>query len=140
MKESSRPTWIRSQRWPLASTKLRASRKVSRPPGAGDSRAHAVPNVVGLGQNGDRIAERLAHLGLPVEPYDATRVLADQRLGLGEGLSVCRVELSRDVARQLEMLALVLAHRNRVRLVEQDVGGLEDRIIENARRNRLEPL
>ena len=46
------------------------------------------------------------------------------------------VELDRDVARQFEMLLLVLADRHVRRLVEQDVGGLQHRIGEQRRRWR----
>ena len=41
------------------------------------------------------------------------------------------VEALRDVARKLEVLALVVAHRHLVGLVEQDVGGLEHRVEED---------
>ena len=43
-----------------------------------------------------------------------------------------RVEALREVAGQLQVLALVLADRHRVGLVEQDVGGLQDRVGEQA--------
>ena len=38
------------------------------------------------------------------------------------------VEPLRQVARELQVLALVLTHRDVVRVVEQDVGGLQDRV------------
>ena len=38
------------------------------------------------------------------------------------------IELGRDVASQLQMLFLILAHRHVRRLVEQNVGGLQHRI------------
>ena len=44
------------------------------------------------------------------------------------------VEPLRQVAGELQVLALVLAHRDRVGLVEQDVRGLQDRVGEQARR------
>jgi hypothetical protein len=54
----------------------------------------------------------------------------DQRLGLREegGRSVVVVELAGDVAGQLQVLLLVLAHRHVGGLVDQDVGGLQHRI------------
>ena len=62
---------------------------------------------------------------------DMTRVAdaLDHRLGQREevGAEVV-VELRGDVAGQLEMLLLVLAHRHVGRLVEQDVGGLQRRV------------
>ena len=61
------------------------------------------------------------------------RAAADERLGRDEQLDVeIGVELDRDVAGQLDMLLLVLADRHVGRLVEQDVGGLEHRIGEQA--------
>ena len=59
------------------------------------------------------------------------------RLGLDEHLAVGGVEAARDLARELEVLALVLAHRHLVGLVEQDVGRLEHRVEEQARAHEL---
>ena len=50
------------------------------------------------------------------------------------------VELLRDVARQLEVLLLVLAHRHMRRAVDQDVGRHQDRIGEEADRGVLPVL
>jgi hypothetical protein len=50
----------------------------------GDRGAHPLPDLVRLGQDADRVAERLAHLRLAVEPHDAADVLVDQRFGLGK--------------------------------------------------------
>ena len=72
-----------------------------------------------------------------LEVHDARAGLRDHGLGLHEHLAVGRVEAPRDLARELEVLALVLAHRHLVGLVEQDVGGLEHRIEEQARPNEL---
>ena len=60
--------------------------------------------------------------------------------GSGDGEQVdvvIGVELERDVAHQLDMLLLVLADGDVGRLVEQDVGGLEDRIGVEADAGRL---
>ena len=62
--------------------------------------------------------------------------LEDVGLGQPEGLLVAVVEALREVAGQLEVLALVLADGHVVRAVEQDVGRLEDRVGEQARRWR----
>ena len=52
--------------------------------------------------------------------------------GLGQGKKIRRIkvmiELGRDVASQLQMLLLVIAHGNVARLIDQDVGGLEHRV------------
>ena len=50
------------------------------------------------------------------------------------------VEPLRQVAGQLQVLALVLADRHRVGLVEQDVGRLQDRVGEQAHRRALGAL
>jgi hypothetical protein len=45
-----------------------------------------------------------------------------------QDLAVCLVHLHRDIPRDLQVLLLVLTDRHDVRLVEEDVGGLQDRI------------
>ena len=55
-------------------------------------------------------------------------VVENMRARLGEGLAEAGVEAARDLARQLEVLRLVLADRHLARLVEQDVGRLQHRI------------
>mmetsp|Transcript_17257 Transcript_17257/g.53057 ORF Transcript_17257/g.53057 Transcript_17257/m.53057 type:complete len:397 (+) Transcript_17257:2011-3201(+) len=79
----------------------------------------------------------LGHLGASVlERHDARALFHDERLGLPEDallpLAVEVVEAPRDVARQLEVLALVLAHGHQARLVQEDVRGHEDRVVEEA--------
>src|SRR5688572_29021729 len=78
-----------------------------------------------------RVAVALAHL-LTVESGNLRELLArrDLRLGTHEDLSVRAVEVSRHVLRHLDVLHLVLAHRDEVRVVRQDVGGHQDRIRE----------
>ena len=61
----------------------------------------------------------------------------DGGLGDGEGLPVAVVEPDRDLARQLQVLALVVAHRHRRRVVEEDVGRHEDRVGEEPDPDRL---
>mmetsp|Transcript_81524 Transcript_81524/g.209928 ORF Transcript_81524/g.209928 Transcript_81524/m.209928 type:complete len:223 (+) Transcript_81524:243-911(+) len=87
------------------------------------------------------IRSGLGHLvGAVVQGHDAgaTR-LADQRLRYAEdvpllvcGLLVVPVHTLGDVARQVQVLHLVLTHRNLVCLVEKDVGGHEHGIGEEA--------
>ena len=48
-------------------------------------------------------------------------------LGHHEGLAVAVVEALGDVAGELEVLALVVAHRDLVGVVQEDVGGHERR-------------
>ena len=57
-----------------------------------------------------------------------TRRLGVDRLRLGERVAVAVVEGADDLARQLEVGGLVLADRDERRLVDDDVGRLEDRV------------
>ena len=75
----------------------------------------------------DGVAQALRHLGLPVEAQDL-RGGREQRLRLDERLAETGVEATDDLARQLEVLALVLTDGNARRAVEQDVRGLQHRI------------
>ena len=59
------------------------------------------------------------------------RLRHDERLA--EGV----VEADGDVACELHVLLLVLAHRHRVGLVEQDVGGLQHRVVEQRHADAL---
>ena len=55
-------------------------------------------------------------------------VAGDGRLGQPQRLAEAAVEALGDVAGELEVLALVVAHRNPVGVVEQDVGRLQHRV------------
>ncbi len=80
-----------------------------------------------------RGGRRLAHLDRRVlKVVDLRRLLQDVRLRDREGLAVAAVEALGEVAGQLDVLALVLADRYLVRLVQEDVGDLEDRVREQA--------
>ena len=57
-----------------------------------------------------------------------------------ERLAEAVVEALGDVARQLQVLALVVADRDEIGLVEQDVAGHQDRVREEAGRDELAPL
>ena len=61
------------------------------------------------------------------------RRLGEDRLRLGERVAVAVVEGAHDLARQLEVGRLVLADRHQRRLVDDDVGGLQDRVGRAAR-------
>ena len=82
---------------------------------------------VRLGEDVDRVADRLAHLPDAVGAEDDRR-LGEDRLRLGERLAVAVVEGADDLARQLEVGRLVPADRHERRLVDDDVGRLEDRV------------
>ena len=63
-----------------------------------------------------------------LEVHDPRTRRRDHRLGHHKRLAVPAVESHGDVAGQLDVLSLVLAHRDLVGVVQQDVGGLECRI------------
>lgn len=64
----------------------------------------------------------LRHFGLGVgQTHDARADLGDIRLRQLEHVAVDAVEPLGDVARQLDVLLLVLAHRNKIRLIQQDI-------------------
>ena len=73
---------------------------------------------------------RLGHLlGAVAQRHDPRGLAQDHRLGQREQLDLeAAVERARDVARQLQMLLLVLAHRHMGRPVGQDVGRHQDRV------------
>ncbi len=85
----------------------------------------------------------LAHLlGAVAQAHDTRGRAEDQRLGDREEVRHMEVvvELDGDVARQLEMLFLVLADRHVRGLVDQDVGGHQRRIGVEAERDVLAVL
>src|SRR5215217_2393610 len=99
-------------------------------PGVGDRRAELLRDRLGRVEDPDRPLGRPAGRGhLPVrllQVHDPRPDLGVDALGQHEGLAEARVEPLGDVARQLQVLALVVADRDLVRLVEQDVAGHQD--------------
>ena len=90
----------------------------------GDHAHHEAPDLVGLGEDRDRVAGALAHLAHAIGAEDDRGVRVD-RLRLGEDRPVAAVEGAHDLAAQLEVGGLVLADRHAAGLVDDDVGGLE---------------
>mmetsp|Transcript_32700 Transcript_32700/g.105634 ORF Transcript_32700/g.105634 Transcript_32700/m.105634 type:complete len:329 (+) Transcript_32700:112-1098(+) len=86
---------------------------------------------------------RLAHLGRAVlQAHHASVGLDDERFGLREDLTrlllaVLVVEPARNVARQLQVLPLVLADRDELSLVQQNVRSHQHRVVEEADRHTL---
>src|SRR5215208_6652337 len=64
-----------------------------------------------------------------VEGHDPGSGLQDQGLRNNEGLTVESVETPCERPRELQVLALVLAYGDEVRVVEEDVGGLEHGVV-----------
>mmetsp|Transcript_50157 Transcript_50157/g.132002 ORF Transcript_50157/g.132002 Transcript_50157/m.132002 type:complete len:478 (+) Transcript_50157:177-1610(+) len=85
----------------------------------------------------------LGHLGGAVLQAHHARIrLLDESLRLNERLlllvlAVLVVEAARNVTRELEVLPLVLAHGDELRLVEQDVRRHQHRVAKQAHANRL---
>ncbi len=67
-----------------------------------------------------------------VEPHDARADRRQAGAGHDEGLAVERIEALGDVARQFQVLRLVLAHGHDAGLVEQDVGGHQHGVLQQA--------
>src|ERR1017187_4297698 len=93
-------------------------------------------DLVGGIEQGDRVigaGSRLAHfLGWVVQAHDPRPNGGKAGAGDDEGVAVQGVEALGDVAGELEVLGLVFADRDNAGLVEQDVGGHEDRILKQA--------
>src|ERR1035437_4593597 len=101
--------------------------------------AQLLPDRVRLLEKSDRVAERFRHLRLPVEPDNPARG-RETRLRLRKVRRLRReaaVPVACDDPRQLEVLDLVFAHGNEVRVVEQDVRRLQDGVIEDPRHHLL---
>jgi hypothetical protein len=87
-----------------------------------------------------RRGRALAHLGRGlVERHDPRPGGRDEHLRHHEGLAVEPVEAPRERPHELEVLALVLAYGDEVRVVQQDVGGLQDGVVVEPRARRLRP-
>ena len=85
----------------------------------------------GLGEDRDRVAGALAHLAHAIGSEHDRRI-GEDRLRLGEDRRIAAVEGAHDLAAELEMRRLVLADGDARRLVDDDVGGLEDGVVEQA--------
>jgi hypothetical protein len=93
---------------------------------------HPLDHGLGIVRQLDRVAEALAHLLVAVEAGQPRhlgehRLRLDQRVGAEEA-----VEAAHRFARQLQVRDLVGADRDEARVVDRHVGGLEQRIAEEA--------
>ena len=81
---------------------------------------------------------RFAHLlrGI-VEAHDARAHRRQAGAGHHERVAVERIEALRDVARQLQVLRLVLAHRHDAGLVEQNIGRHQHGVLQQAVADRF---
>ncbi len=74
---------------------------------------------------------RLAHFLIRlIQPHDARAHRRQLRRGHHERFAVQRIESLRDVARQLQMLRLIVAHRHDRGLVQQNIGGHQHRVLQ----------
>ncbi len=92
---------------------------------------HRLLELLGVAEELQGVVVRLRHL-LPVHPGDHRHRLGDVGLRHLERLAELLVELHREVAGHLDVLLLVLPHRHRVGLVEEDVGRHQYRVGEEA--------
>ena len=76
-------------------------------------------------------------LALPSVPDEGAE-LGDQDVGDGEGLAVEEVEAARDLAGDLDVGHVVLAHGHEVGARQEDVGGLEHGVAEEAEGHLLD--
>src|SRR5919198_808740 len=89
--------------------------------GIGGGGPQLLPNRFGRLEQADRVAQTLGHLRLAVEPQDALH-LGEQRLRFRKkARAVARVPAARDFPHQLEMLDLILSHRDEASFIEQYV-------------------
>src|SRR3954447_15822629 len=105
--------------------------------GVGDGRADLLRRHRGLVEQVHAAGRRqaLAHLLLRrLQVHDPRRRLRDEPGGHREGVTEAAVEPDREVAGELQVLALVVAHGHLVGLVDEDVGGHQDRVGEQAHR------
>ena len=113
--------------------------------GAGNIRANALRIRVHLAdlllhrlrvvRQVNRVPVTFRHL--PVVEPGQPRKRRQQRLGLDEERAEEVVEPAHDLAAELEMRHLILADRDRVGVVDDDVGGLQERIAQEAERGQI---
>ena len=73
----------------------------------------------------------LGHLDVRIiQPHHAAPDFGDDRLGDDEGFAIPVVETLRYIARQLDVLSLVVADRHFVRAVQQNVARHQHRVVE----------
>ena len=86
-------------------------------------------DLVRLGEDRDGVAGRLAHLAGTIGSQHHRRI-GEDGLRLREDVAVAPVEGTRDLARQLQVRGLVLAHRHPAGLVDDDVSRLQHGVVE----------
>jgi hypothetical protein len=78
------------------------------------------------------IAETLRHLAIRGREGHELGCLGEQDTWQGKYLSETAIEGASNIARQFEVLLLVCPHRDVVSLVKENVGGLEDWVVDEA--------
>ena len=110
-------------------------------PGVGHGRAKLLDDRIGLVQHVDRAlwaGPGCRHLALRIlQVHDPGAHLAVATLGHDERLAEAGVEALRDVAHQLDMLPLVVAHRHLRGPVGEHVGRHQHRVVEEPRADEL---
>ena len=89
------------------------------------------PDGFGRFEESNRVVHRFGHLGLSVGSQDLGG-RRKQDLRFRKGLSKPGIEFPGNLPRKLHVLNLVLSHRDITRLVDEDIGRLEHRIVEKS--------
>ncbi len=97
----------------------------------GEGAAEFAPEGVRGVEEWERVAFGLAHFGLSIEAHDAGS-FGQAGLGLEEDGAEAMVEATGGIACELEVLDLVFADGDYGGFVEQDIGGHEDWVLEEA--------
>ena len=100
-------------------------------------RMHLLLHLVGGVGQVDRVAVALAHLLVAVEPRQPRRTCVSSGCGSTSTSPEEIVEAADDLARQLQVRDLILADRHEARVVDGDVGRLQQRIAEEADRRQV---
>ena len=72
-----------------------------------------------------------------LEVHNASANFGNRSFRYDKGVAVAAVESNREIARQLEVLTLIVTHRHAIGVVEKDVGRHEGGVGEQASRNEL---
>ena len=102
----------------------------------GLGRTELLPDRIRLLRDADDVVQGLAHFRRAVDPHDPGAA-ADEGRRLGKVVTEAAVEAAGDLPAELQVLGLVLPDRHGVGLVDEDVRGLEDGIVEQAGRDVL---
>ena len=67
-----------------------------------------------------------------VQPHDASSYRRNTDVREHKGLAIQVIETASNIPRELEMLALVFPHRHLLGLIQQNIGGLQDGVVQES--------